>query len=284
MPHAIKDSWFSDDRIQSEHEAADRDVSESITRAFDVLRAFDAAHPVLAHSELMRRTALPKATVSRLTHTLTRLGYLEYLPDTRRYRLGLGMLAASYPLTANLKLRHFIRPWLKELSEATGGTVSIATRWRTFMMYLEVHIGHRAASVQPEVGATVPILETAIGRGWMVGQSEARQTEVLNLLKVNGSLTDPGLQRLERAGVEFRERGFVIARGEYQKGIHAVSAPLGVPVEGHSLVFGCGMPVGVLGKRTLEADVGPLLRDLVSRVKEELIDPPPTGRCPDRLS
>jgi len=272
MSRAIDNSWFSDDRFQTGPEESDRELSENITRAFEVLRAFDAAHPVLAHSELMRRTNLPKATVSRLTYTLTRLGYLEQVPETRRYRLGLGVLATSYPLMANLKLRHLVRPWLSELSESTGGTVSVATRWRTFMMYLEVHIGHRAAAVQPEAGATVPILETAIGRGWMMGQTEASQAEVLNLLKVNGALSDSGLERLDRARTEFRERRFVMARGEYQAGIHAVAAPLTIPVEGYSLVFGCGIPIGLLAKRSLESDLGPRLVELVRGVEKVLVD------------
>ncbi|MGE3712302.1 MAG: helix-turn-helix domain-containing protein, partial [Hyphomicrobiaceae bacterium] len=56
----------------------DRKFVAAIGRAFEILRAFRPGEGPLGNNELSAATGLPKATVSRLTHTLTRLGYLNH--------------------------------------------------------------------------------------------------------------------------------------------------------------------------------------------------------------
>lgn len=50
----------------------------SLTRGLDILRAFAANDATLGNQQLIERTGLPKATVSRLTATLVSLGYLHH--------------------------------------------------------------------------------------------------------------------------------------------------------------------------------------------------------------
>ncbi|WP_410315050.1 helix-turn-helix domain-containing protein, partial [Klebsiella pneumoniae] len=47
-----------------------------------MLRCFTPRESLLGNQELAKKTGLPKPTVSRLTHTLTRLGYLRHLPHS----------------------------------------------------------------------------------------------------------------------------------------------------------------------------------------------------------
>ena len=55
----------------------DRQFAIALARGLEVLRAFGPADRSLTNRELCDRTGLPKATVSRMTHTLTLLGYLS---------------------------------------------------------------------------------------------------------------------------------------------------------------------------------------------------------------
>jgi len=43
---------------------------------------------------------LPKSTVSRLTYTLTKLGYLDYVEHRSKYRLGSASLALGSAMLA----------------------------------------------------------------------------------------------------------------------------------------------------------------------------------------
>src|SRR5690606_2714073 len=58
--------------------STDRQFTTNLARGLEVLRAFTPDEPLLGNRELMSRTGLPKATVWRLTYTLTTLGYLNY--------------------------------------------------------------------------------------------------------------------------------------------------------------------------------------------------------------
>ena len=59
--------------------AGEGDVIQVVSRAFDVLRCFEGHDSRLGNLEISNRCGLPRSTVSRLTHTLTRMGQLVYL-------------------------------------------------------------------------------------------------------------------------------------------------------------------------------------------------------------
>ncbi|MDE1714428.1 helix-turn-helix domain-containing protein, partial (plasmid) [Chromobacterium amazonense] len=71
---------------------ADRPFVTALARGLEVLAAFRPGEGALSNQELARRTGLPKSTVSRLSYTLTRLGYLQPEGDGGPYRLGLALL------------------------------------------------------------------------------------------------------------------------------------------------------------------------------------------------
>ncbi|WP_245999350.1 helix-turn-helix domain-containing protein [Paracoccus methylarcula] len=64
-------------RINDDIEAeGDRNFVTAIARGFEVLRCFRLDETTLTNQEIAGRTGLPKPTVSRLTYTLCKLGYL----------------------------------------------------------------------------------------------------------------------------------------------------------------------------------------------------------------
>ena len=76
-------------------EAGEGDVIQVVSRAFDVLRCFEGHEARLGNLEISNRCGLPRSTVSRLTHTLTRMGQLVYLPRDQKYRIGPSAVAMS---------------------------------------------------------------------------------------------------------------------------------------------------------------------------------------------
>ena len=82
-----------------------------------------ARRGALANSEIARRCGLARSTVSRLTHTLTRLGYLQAMPESGSYRLGTATIALGATALAGLDVRRIARPGMRELaafSNASG--------------------------------------------------------------------------------------------------------------------------------------------------------------------
>src|SRR5260370_42233058 len=68
--------------------AGEGDVIQVVSRAFDVLRCFEGPEARLGNLEISNRCGLPRSTVSRLTHTLPRMGQLGYLPRDQKNRVG----------------------------------------------------------------------------------------------------------------------------------------------------------------------------------------------------
>jgi DNA-binding IclR family transcriptional regulator len=90
-----------------------------------VLRAFGVDEPLLGVSEIATRVGLHKSTVSRILATLEFENLVERDPSTRRFRLGLGVIAMAGPLLADLDVRRVAYPLLHDLSRQTGETVAL---------------------------------------------------------------------------------------------------------------------------------------------------------------
>jgi DNA-binding IclR family transcriptional regulator len=103
--------------------AGEGDVIQVVSRAFDVLRCFEGHEARLGNLEISNRCGLPRSTVSRLTHTLTRMGQLVYLPRDQKYRIGPSAVAMSTAMMKGLQLRNLIRLRLQDISEQLPGTV-----------------------------------------------------------------------------------------------------------------------------------------------------------------
>src|SRR3972149_9794841 len=112
-----------------EHEG-DRQFATTLARGLEVLRCFTPMEPMLGNKEISLRTGLPKPTVSRLTYTLTKLGYLRHNMRLGKYQLGSAVLSIGYPLLASMSIRQIARPFMKELADYTSGAVNMGIRDR----------------------------------------------------------------------------------------------------------------------------------------------------------
>ncbi|MEC7962456.1 MAG: helix-turn-helix domain-containing protein, partial [Pseudomonadota bacterium] len=83
----------------------DRQFVTALQRGLDILRAFRPADlDGLSNREIAERTGLPNSTISRLTYTLLKLGYLTYADGTGRYKVGLPALSLGYACLGGMKI------------------------------------------------------------------------------------------------------------------------------------------------------------------------------------
>ena len=79
----------------------DRRFITALARGLALLRCFHPRDRWLPHQELVRRTGLPTATVSRLTFTLVSLGYLRHRVEAGEYALSPAVLALGFRALGN---------------------------------------------------------------------------------------------------------------------------------------------------------------------------------------
>ncbi len=110
----------------------DRQFVSALARGLKVMSVFGAEDQVLSNNEISHRTGLPKPTISRLTYTLCKLGYLSQ-DSAGRYRLDPHVLTLGFPVLARLSVREIARPMMQALAEQYGVTVSLVLPGRPLL-------------------------------------------------------------------------------------------------------------------------------------------------------
>ncbi len=253
-----------------EHEG-DRQFATTLARGLEVLRCFTPLEPMLGNKEISVRTGLPKPTVSRLTYTLTKLGYLRHNMRLGKYQLGSAVLSIGYPLLASMSVRQIARPHMKELADYCNGSVSMGIRDRLNMVYVESCRSGNGITTLPDIGTSVPIAQAAIGRAYLAACTPSEREALLNQMKVK----QPEILRkfkpqIDRGLEDVRSRGFCTSIGELRREVHAAGVPMRRSVDGEIVSFNCGVPAFLLKKGQLEDDIGPRLVSMVRNIEAAL--------------
>ncbi|ARP95619.1 IclR family transcriptional regulator [Bordetella genomosp. 13] len=231
------------------------DFVTALARGLAVLRCFQPGVRTLGNQELARLTELPKATVSRLTFTLTELGYLRYHADTGRYSPGYGVLALGFGLLAGLEVRELARNAMQQLARKTGGAVALGALDGDAMVYLEAVHGSSALYLRLPVGYRAS-LGTAMGRAHLAGLPRAQRDALLAGL---GQAAPPAAA-VARAVDELANEGCCYAVGEWQPGINAVAVPFTAITGEGRFVLSCGGPDTLLPEAELRGRIAGMLR------------------------
>jgi DNA-binding IclR family transcriptional regulator len=255
---------------QGKKVATDRSFVVALSRGLDVLRAFQANDGLLGNQEIAARTNLPKPTVSRLTYTLTKLGYLTPVPRFEKYQLAPAAMALGYAALANLGVRHLSEPFREELMRETGGAVAVGARDRLSMIYFGQSRG-MTIGVQLDVGSRVPIATTAMGRAYLWALPEEERNTLLRDLKEHyGSRWAKMRDGIERAGEIVAKHGFVISAGEWHDDIAAAGVALKLNDGTGPYAFNCGAPAFRFTEERLRNDIGPRLLTMVRSIEAAL--------------
>jgi DNA-binding IclR family transcriptional regulator len=250
---------------------ADRQFVAALARGLSVLACFRTSDKILSNQELAERCGLPKSTVSRLTHTLTRLGYLQFVESSAKYRLGTATLALGSAMLARMNARQLARPLMQELAEATGAVVAMGTCAQLSMIYVEICRSRQPVTVSLDVGARLPLATTAMGRAYLVAITDAERQQLLAQMRAKDR---SGWQKM-RAGIataleQHREMGCCYSFGDWQKDLNGIAVGIrpggGMPV----LAINCGGPAFHLAPKFLLDEVRPRLVELIGRLKVTL--------------
>ena len=198
-----------------------------IVNAIAVLRSFTADEPLLGVTEIANRVGLHKSTVSRILATFEQENLVERDEDTRRFRLGLGLIAVAGPLLAELEERRVAYPVLRELTELTGET-SALMMWEGNESICVEQIASRH-----QIKHTTPLgarYNDALSSSVQVFLGTEPEERVRSLL-LSGAIKYPGLDETSLEGYLIRlkddaRRGWAVNYGESSLDEVGVAAPV----------------------------------------------------------
>ncbi|WP_027543178.1 IclR family transcriptional regulator [Bradyrhizobium sp. WSM2254] len=216
----------------------------SVGKAFAVLRSFTSEAFELTLSEVAARADLDRGTAFRLIQTLIELGYLQPVPQSRRFRLGLACLDLGYTVLSHGSLRAIVEPLLRGLVPDVGDAASLGILDGGDVIYLaRVGAGLDRHKMDRRPGSRIPAYSAALGhvmlahlaRGEQIERLEARPRVKLS----ERTLTDLDalLARLDLV----KKKGHAVSDGENAYGLRTLATPIfdaqGVVIGGLSVTI-----------------------------------------------
>jgi DNA-binding IclR family transcriptional regulator len=250
----------------------DRHFVTALARGLELLACFRTGDKLLGNQELAERSKLPKSTVSRLTYTLTKLGYLQYDEPLGKYRLGSATLALGSAMLSKLDIRQLARPMMLELANFSHAMVSLGMRDRLNMIYVENCRSQAALTLSLDVGARIPIATTAMGRAYLVAVPEIERNEILERVREIDEAAWPAINdNVQRAIEQYREIGCCTSFGDWQPDVNAIAIAFRPSEGGAPLSINCGGPAFNLSPEFLLQEVRPRLLEIVRQLQRPLI-------------
>jgi DNA-binding IclR family transcriptional regulator len=207
-----------------EHESNEADSPSILSKAFQLLSAFNPYARVMSLSELSRASGLPKSTVHRLLARLVELGAVER--HLSGYKLGLGLLKLGASTPAGY-MRDLSVPHLAKLHRWCGETVFLGVLRNFDVVYLEKFESPGSPASIAQIGSRLPANCTALGKALMAHED---LDELARLMPrplpgmTSESVTDPEV--LIRQLRQIRAEGIARERNEAQPGLACHAAPL----------------------------------------------------------
>lgn len=232
----------------------DRRFASTLAKGLSILQAFSASDRALGNRELARRTGMPPSTVSRMTFTLTQLGFLQQIKPEDSYRLGPAVMALGYTARAGLSFLPTAEPIMQELADEEGALVALAMRDGDAAMLTRCWRPRNTPTIWLTEGHRLPLERSSAGRAILAAAPRA-----------------PGdSPQIEKDRTALQSRGFVVSVGHWNEEVNACAVPFWPDPSQEPAAFLCGAREEVLPAARLEKSVGPLLLTRVRELEDKL--------------
>lgn len=244
----------------------------ALARGLEMLRCFSAREPSLSNSELASHTGLPKSTVSRLTKTLVEQGYLRHDTKKRRYFVGPSVLALGYSALSNLRISEVARPYMQALADSTGALISLATRDRLSMLYLEACSSDTTMTLKMGRGVRMPILSTSIGRAFLAALPPNERDYLITAIqqKCGEPMSAARLASLNNEFKRFEREGYCLSLGEWNADVNAAATSICWKGGSDLIVASISGPSFLITEELLLEKLVPRLKDLVAHIAKQM--------------
>lgn len=249
--------------------ANDPQFVAALSHGLDILNCFTPAQSVLTNAALSRMTGMPRSSVSRLTHTLVKVGYLDYDTASGAYRLGPSVLPLQAAALAGTRVEEDVLPHMHELAERLGARVLLTVYERYGLTVVQSVCTNTAISAPSVIGCRYAIPRRAMGRAYMASASSHEQEKILDRL-AEGDASQAAIlhNELDAAMRTYRSQGYCTSLGEGRPGNHSISVSLNLQHLGRRFFLSCGGPANNLPEKILRDRVAPMLLRTMGEIEK----------------
>lgn len=213
----------------------------TVERGLQVLRCFRANRMPLSNKEIVQRSGLSKATVSRLTNTLRQVGFLRHESGGRKFELSTGPLAIGHAFVDASPLLRRAEPFMQDLADKLNVSVALALGDQLEMLYIGYCISRRIATLRLGVGSLLPMATTAIGHAWLWGLPTASQEQHIDALRRDAGPDGDAVERgIRESFAELASTGVCSVLGGYQRDAYGIALPVRIGFQQTPMALSCG--------------------------------------------
>lgn len=215
--------------------------TNSLERALKLLELLERVPGGLRNADMCRELDIPASTASYILTRLEQGGYVQRDPKTRRYHMGLSVVALAHGALRDFGIRSFSEPVLYRLAGYTGLSAGIGVLRRNRVLIVDRVEGrearNRAAGARVsdtrtrehrEIGRELPIHTTALGKVLLAYLDPESREELLRDLRLERITwkTMVSNARFITEIDEIRNQGYATALEEHYPGVRALSVPI----------------------------------------------------------
>ncbi|AGA73491.1 MULTISPECIES: IclR family transcriptional regulator [Pseudomonas] len=247
-------------------------LNRSLERGLDILRAFRPGSEHLTNGDLSEITGLSKSTVSRLTQTLVRSGFLDFDSISRGYRLAPSVLGMAHSMYHGSFLLQVATPLMAQVARDHQVNVGLAAADGDEMIYLEsIRFSKRKSPRNVLTGQRLPMEMTSLGRAYLSILNDAQRRPLIELFRSRRceARAEQLISDIEAAITDVENNGYCVA--SWQPEVIAIATPLNHPVyKTHALNISLSTveaPEGVIDR------YAPILLSLAESIRASLNQP-----------
>ena len=186
--------------------------------------------------DLSATLSLNKTTAHRVLNSLIYMGYAKQDPATGKYEPTFKIVDIANRIMSKVDIVQTVRPYLRELMEASGETVHFVERDGTDAVYIDkVESFNNGMQMVSRIGSRIPLYCSGVGKAMLAQMDSWEAEEVWNASGVSPltehTITDYGKFQQELAQIQ--QRGYALDNEENQIGVRCIACslkdPAGIP-------------------------------------------------------
>ncbi|GAA1538971.1 IclR family transcriptional regulator [Actinomadura kijaniata] len=194
-------------------------------RTLAVLRLLAASAGPLPASTIARELGLPRSSAYHLLAAMAEDGFVSYLPEERRWGLGVAAFEIGSAYLRHGPLERLARPLLRRLVDRTGEITQLGVLHGAETLYLLKEQPRRHATLITDVGVRMPAQLTASGRSMLAQLPPAQVRALFPGPFVERTGQGPRtLRDLRRILAEDARRGWAVEDGHITEGFASIAA------------------------------------------------------------
>lgn len=198
----------------------------AVTRAIAMLRLLSHNRAPMSLKSIAEELGLVPSTALHIARALVTERLLQVDPQTKRYRLGVGMLPLARAVLENSDFPSLVRPKLDALSGQYGVTaIGVELPDLDNMIVVALSRAQAPVRLHVDVGSRFPALISATGR-CLAAFSEHPPKEIEKRFRQLRWHNAPSYDTWRKEVAVVRRQGFSIDRGNYIAGVTIVAVPV----------------------------------------------------------